>query len=212
MSMNPMMQLIDERVKLMLTNADFMTTAPCLIKKLLPNNMVEVEMISDKRKFTVPNLSGAQLEVNDEAKLGYRGYISNTTSYIIAAKGHNSVALEPTLLSSLTEGSVVNIRKKNDTLFSTIDVEADEDITAGDVVLATVTSIFPYPVTGITATYYNVLQDDSGNIYPLEARLTDGDADASGKKYGELNIVVIAGDTVADGTKLRGQIFVPYDY
>ena len=207
--MNTVIQLIDGRVKAILSDSDFVLTAPCVIKKLLADNMVEVQMVSDGRKFTVLNGSGVQLAVNDEAKLAYRGYISDGTSYIIAAKGHDSVALDPTLLSSLTEGSVINIRRKNDTLFSTIDVEADEDITAGDVVLATATSIYPYPVTEIAATYYNVLQDDSGNIYPFEARLTDGDADASGKKYGKLEIVVVAGDTVADGTKLRGQIFVP---
>ena len=207
--MNTVITLIDDRVKTILSGSDFVLTAPCVIKKLLADNMVEVQMVSDGRKFTVLNGSGVQLAVNDEAKLAYRGYISDGTSYIIAAKGHNSVAIEPTLLSSLTEGSVVKIRKENDTLFSTIDVEADEDISSGDVILATKTSLFPYPVTGITATYYNVLQDDSGNIYPLEARLTDGDADASGNKYGKLEIVVVAGDTVTDGTKLRGQIFVP---
>ena len=207
--MNPIVQLVDERIKANFADADFICTAPCVVKAILADNIVRVEMISDKRKFTVLNGSGVQLAVGDEAKLAYRGYISDTNSYIIAAKGHNSVAIEPTLLSSLTEGSAVKIRKENDTLFSTIDVEADEDITSGDVILATKTSLFPYPVTGITATYYNVLQDDSGNIYPLEARLTDGDADASGKKYGKLEIVVVAGDTVTDGTKLRGQIFVP---
>ena len=209
MPMNPMMQLIDERVKLMLANADFMTTAPCLIKKLLANNMVEVEMISDGRKFTVPNLSGAQLAVNDEAKLGYRGYISNTTSYIIAARGRSGIRIYATLNQSLTVDSEVRINQTEEAFIITVNVEVGDDISSGDIVLATQTNLFPYPVTDIEMTYYNVLQDDSGNIYPLEARLTDGDADASGNKYGELNIVVVAGDTVADGTKLHGQIFAP---
>lgn len=205
--MNPIVQLVDERVKANFVNADFICTAPCVVKAILANDMVQVEMVSDKRKFTVLNGSGVQLAVGDEAKLAYRGYISDTNSYIVAARGQHGVAVAATLNSSLTEGSEVKIHQTNDAFLIAVDVEADADISTGDIVLATKTNLFPYPVSGIDVTYYNVTQDDSGNIYPLEARLTDGDADASGNKYGKLEVVVVAGSTVTDGTKLRGQIF-----
>ena len=205
--MNPIVQLVDERVKANFANADFICTAPCVVKAILANDMVQVEMVSDKRKFTVLNGSGVQLAVGDEAKLAYRGYISDTNSYIVAARGQHGVAVAATLNSSLTESSQVKIRQTSDAFLIAVDVEADADISSGDIVLATKTSLFPYPVSGIDATYYSVARDSSGNIYDLEARLSDGDADASGNKYGKLEVVVVAGSTVANGTKLRGQIF-----
>ena len=205
--MNPIVQLVDERVKANFANADFICTAPCVVKAILANDMVQVEMVSDKRKFTVLNGSGVQLAVGDEAKLAYRGYISDTNSYIVAARGENGLSIYSTLNSDLTVASLVKIRQTKEAFLITVDVEAGDDLASGDIVLATKTNLFPYPVSGIDATYYNVAQDDSGNIYPLEARLTDGDADASGNKYGKLEVVVVAGSTVANGTKLRGQIF-----
>ena len=205
--MNPIVQLVDERVKANFANADFICTAPCVVKAILADDMVQVEMVSDKRKFTVLNGSGVQLAVGDEAKLAYRGYISDTNSYIVAARGENGLSIYSTLNSDLTVASLVKIRQTKEAFLITVDVEAGDDLASGDIVLATKTNLFPYPVSGIDATYYNVAQDDSGNIYPLEARLTDGDADASGNKYGKLEVVVVAGSTVANGTKLRGQIF-----
>ena len=205
--MNPIVQLVDERVKANFANADFICTAPCVVKAILADDMVQVEMVSDKRKFTVLNGSGVQLAVGDEAKLAYRGYISDTNSYIVAARGENGLSIYSTLNSDLTVASLVKIRQTKEAFLITVDVEAGDDLASGDIVLATKTNLFPYPVSGIDATYYNVAQDDAGNIYPLEARLTDGDADASGNKYGKLEVVVVAGSTVANGTKLRGQIF-----
>lgn len=205
--MNPIVQLVDERVKANFADADFICTAPCVVKQILADDMVQVEMVSDKRKFTVLNGSGVQLGVGDEAKLAYRGYISNTNSYIVAARGQHGVAVAATLNSSLADGSEVKIRQTSDAFLIAVDVEADADISSGDIVLATKTSLFPYPVLGIDTTYYNVLQDDAGNTYPLEARLSDGDADSAGNKYGKLEVVVVAGSTVTGGTKLRGQIF-----
>ena len=205
--MNPIVQLVDERVKANFANADFICTAPCVVKAILADDMVQVEMISDKRKFTVLNGSGVQLAVGDEAKLAYRGYISDTNSYIVAARGQHGVAVAATLNSSLAEGSEVKIRQTSDAFLIAVNVEADADISSGDIVLATKTNLFSYPVTGIGVTYYSVARDDSGNIYSLEARLSDGDADSSGNKYGKLEVVVVAGSTVTDGTKLRGQIF-----
>ena len=205
--MNPIVQLVDERVKANFANADFICTAPCVVKAILADDMVQVEMVSDKRKFTVLNGSGVQLAVGDEAKLAYRGYISDTNSYIVAARGQHGVAVAATLNSSLAEGSEVKIRQTSDAFLIAVNVEADADISSGDIVLATKTNLFSYPVTGIGATYYSVARDNSGNIYSLEARLSDGDADSSGNKYGKLEVVVVAGSTVTDGTKLRGQIF-----
>lgn len=205
--MNPIVQLVDERVKANFANADFICTAPCVVKAILADDMVQVEMVSDKRKFTVLNGSGVQLAAGDEAKLAYRGYISDTNSYIVAARGRHGVAVAATLNSSLTESSQVKIRQTSDAFLIAMDVEADADILSGDIVLATKTNLFPYPVSEIDATYYSVARDSSGNIYDLEARLSDGDADSEGNKYGKLEVVVVAGSTVTDGTKLRGQIF-----
>lgn len=205
--MNPIVQLVDERVKANLQGSDFICTAPCVVKKILANDMVQVEMISDRRKFIVLNGSGVQLAVGNEAKLAYRGYISDTNSFIVAARGQHGVAVAATLNSSLTEGSEVTIRQTSDAFLIAVDVEADADISSGDIVLATKINLFPYPVSGIDMTYYNVIQDDAGNVYPLEARLSDGDVDSAGDKYGKLEVVVVAGSTVTDGTKLRGQIF-----
>ena len=205
--MNTVITLIDDRVKTILSGSDFVLTAPCVIKKLLADNMVEVQMVSDGRKFTVLNGSGVQLAVNDEAKLAYRGYISDGTSYIIAAKGENGLSIYSTLNSDLTVDSLVKIRQTKEAFLITVDVEAGDDLASGDIVLATKTNLFPYPVSEIDATYYSVARDSSGNIYDLEARLSDGDADSEGNKYGKLEVVVVAGSTVTDGTKLRGQIF-----
>ena len=205
--MNPIVQLVDERVKANFADADFICTAPCVVKQILADDMVQVEMVSDKRKFTVLNGSGVQLGVGDEAKLAYRGYISNTNSYIVAARGQHGVAVAATLNSSLADGSEVKIRQTSDAFLIAVDVESDADISSGDIVLATKTNLFSYPVSGIDATYYSVARDNSGNIYSLEARLSDGNADASGNKYGKLEVVVVAGDTITSGTKLHGQIF-----
>lgn len=205
--MNPIVQLVDERVKANFADADFICTAPCVVKQILADDMVQVEMVSDKRKFTVLNGSGVQLGVGDEAKLAYRGYISNTNSYIVAARGQHGVAVAATLNSSLADGSEVKIRQTSDAFLIAVDVESDVDISSGDIVLATKTNLFSYPVSGIDTTYYNVLQDDAGNTYTLEARLSDGDADSAGNKYGKLEVVVVAGDTITSGTKLHGQIF-----
>lgn len=95
--MNTMIKLIDERIKAVLENVNYISVAPCKILAVNEDGTARVEMTSDKRLFTVANLSGTALEVGEEAKLAYRGYISNSTSFIIGANLHESSASSPVL-------------------------------------------------------------------------------------------------------------------
>jgi len=87
---NTIIELIDGRIKAALENVEYISVAPCKILAVNENGTAQVEMISDKRHFTVANLSGTSLVVGEEAKLAYRGYISNSTSFIIGANLHES--------------------------------------------------------------------------------------------------------------------------
>ena len=191
--MNSIIKLIDERVKANYQNADFIATAPCVVLQVLADNFVQVQMVSDGRVFTLLNGTGVQLAVGDEARVAYRNYISDNNSFVIAGRGHNGISITPTLGTGIAESSEVRIRQTNEGLFINIDVVASADISSGEVSIATADD-----VASGTEAYYSILRDKStGTIYPLEARIADGD----------LSLVVIAGSTITQNTELVGQVF-----
>lgn len=93
--MESIFALIDERVSKYLSNSSYVVSAPCVVKALNSNGLVDVELVSNKSKYTVPNWSGSNVEVGENVQLFYRGNIlSNQTAYIGASanKGDNSTA------------------------------------------------------------------------------------------------------------------------
>ena len=178
--MNTIVKLIDERVQAALLDADFISIAPCKVLALQANNYVRVEMISDKRVFTVKNLSGSLIEVGDEVKLAYRGYISNSTSYVVAAQSKHSADLEFTASEDLADSSVIQIRMTDNAILAAFQITAE---------------------SAISGSYYGVLRNLSDSaVYDIEAKFEDNTLH-TGKLSFILHTAMGQGDT------LVGQVF-----
>ena len=192
--MNTIVKLIDERVQAALLDADFISIAPCKVLALQANNYVRVEMISDKRVFTVKNLSGSLIEVGDEVKLAYRGYISNSTSYVVAAQSKHSADLEFTASEDLADSSVIQIRMTDNAILAAFQITAESAISAD-------TAVYPLPVGAISGSYYGVLRNLSDSaVYDIEAKFEDNTLH-TGKLSFILHTAMGQGDT------LVGQVF-----
>ena len=208
--MNDLIKLIDNRVKANLENADFVTFAPCIVREILANDYVRVEMVSDKRMFTVLNLSGSLFEVGDEAKLAYRGNISNGSSYIVAAKGRHGVMLNYTTAEEVAEASVIKVHKTDEMIFVSLQVMAASEIQAAtEQEIVSVSNIYPYPISGLSGRYFGVVRNRADEaIYDIEASLSDGDADLEGNYHGKLSIILRTRSTaMGEGETFVGQIF-----
>lgn len=208
--MNDFFKIIDDRVKGHLENSNFVAFAPCIVREILADDYVRVEMISDGRMFTVLNLSGSLFEVGDEAKLAYRGNISNGSSYIVAARGRHGVNLAYTASAVVDDSSVIKIHKTDEMIFVSLQVMAATDIAAGaEQTIITVDNIYPYSITGLSGRYFGVVRNRADEaIYDIEASLSDGDADSSGNYHGKLSIILRTRSTAMDeGETFVGQIF-----
>lgn len=198
--MNTIVKLIDERVQAALLDADFISIAPCKVLALQTNNYVRVEMISDKRVFTVKNLSGSLVEVGDEVKLAYRGYISNSTSYVVAAQSKHSADLEFTASEDLADSSVIQIRMTDNAILVAFQITAESAISA-DTAIATVANVYPFPVGSISGSYYGVLRNLSDSaVYDIEAKFEDNTLHT-----GKLSFILH--NAIGQGDTLVGQVF-----
>jgi hypothetical protein len=83
--------LIDERISKYLSNSPYIVALPCVIKALRDNGFVEVELVSNKARYTVPNWSGSDVEVGENVQLFYRGAIlSEQSAYVGASLNKNN--------------------------------------------------------------------------------------------------------------------------
>ena len=208
--MNDLIKLIDNRVKANLENADFVTFAPCIVREILANDYVRVEMVSDKRVFTVLNLSGSLFEVGDEAKLAYRGNVSNGSSYIVAARGRHGINLAYTASAVVDDSSVIKIHKTDEMIFVSLQVMAASEIQAAtEQEIVSVSNIYPYPISGLSGRYFGVVRNRADEaIYDIEASLSDGDVDLEGNYHGKLSIILRTRSTaMGEGETFVGQIF-----
>lgn len=77
--MDELFELIDSRIK---KNDSSLRSVPCKVISIDENDLVEVELISNKAKYSVHNYSGSHVEVGETVQLFYKGIIENNTAYI----------------------------------------------------------------------------------------------------------------------------------
>jgi hypothetical protein len=83
--------LIDERVRKYLSNSPYIVSVPCVVKALGDDGLVEVELVSNKARYTVPNWSGSPIEVGENVQLFYKGNIlTEQTAYVGASLNKNT--------------------------------------------------------------------------------------------------------------------------
>lgn len=83
--MEAIFALIDERISKYLSNSPYIVALPCVVKELKDNGFVEVELVSNKARYTVPNWSGSNVEVGENVQLFYRGAILSEQSAYVGA-------------------------------------------------------------------------------------------------------------------------------
>lgn len=89
--MEAIFALIDERISKYLSNSPYIVALPCVVKELKDNGFVEVELVSNKARYTVPNWSGSSVEVGENVQLFYRGAIlSEQSAYVGASLNKNN--------------------------------------------------------------------------------------------------------------------------
>lgn len=89
--MEAIFALIDERISKYLSNSPYIVALPCVVKELKDNGFVEVELVSNKARYTVPNWSGSNVEVGENVQLFYRGAIlSEQSAYVGASLNKNN--------------------------------------------------------------------------------------------------------------------------
>lgn len=89
--MEAIFALIDERISKYLSNSPYIVSVPCVVKALGNNELVEVELVSNKARYTVPNWSGSPVEVGENVQLFYKGNIlTEQTAYVGASLNKNN--------------------------------------------------------------------------------------------------------------------------
>lgn len=83
--MSELYDLVGSIVKKELNGLNLTKTTPCRVVQVLDNQKVEVELVSNKAHYRVPNYSGSPVNVRETVQLFYRGIISESSSYIGAS-------------------------------------------------------------------------------------------------------------------------------
>lgn len=83
--MSELYDLISSVVRKELNGLNLTKTVPCKVIRILDNEKVEVELISNKARYAVANYSGSPVNVGETVQLFYRGTISENSAYIGAA-------------------------------------------------------------------------------------------------------------------------------
>lgn len=83
--MSELYDLISSVVRKELNGLNLTKTVPCKVIRILDNEKVEVELISNKARYAVANYSGSPVNVGETVQLFYRGIISENSAYIGAA-------------------------------------------------------------------------------------------------------------------------------
>jgi len=82
---NDLYSLIESVAQKKIDNLNLTKTAPCKVIKTFDNGNVEIELVANGARYTVPNYSGSQLSLGETAQLFYRGIIDSNTAYIGAS-------------------------------------------------------------------------------------------------------------------------------
>lgn len=85
--MNDLFKIIDNRALKQIDNVPLVKSIPCSVVEVLENNMVKVKLLSEDIEYTIPNLCGSPVTINEVVYLYYKGnVISDRSAYIGAAK------------------------------------------------------------------------------------------------------------------------------
>lgn len=83
--MSDLYSLIESVAQKKIDSLNLTKTAPCKVVKTFDNGNVEIELVVNGARYTVPNYSGSQLSLGETAQLFYRGIINSNTAYIGAS-------------------------------------------------------------------------------------------------------------------------------
>lgn len=83
--MDDLYNLISEIVIKQINSLNLNKTVPCKVIKTMDNENVEVELISNKAHYIVPNYSGSPLNAGETVQLFYKGIITNNNAYVGAS-------------------------------------------------------------------------------------------------------------------------------
>lgn len=103
--------LIDERVRKYLSNSPYIVSVPCVVKALGNNELVEVELVSNKARYTVPNWSGSPVEVGENVQLFYKGNILTEQTAYVGASLNKGGAQSSYVQANVTIGTLLIIER-----------------------------------------------------------------------------------------------------
>ncbi|MCM1009154.1 MAG: hypothetical protein NC485_14795 [Ruminococcus flavefaciens] len=74
--MNDLIQMIDNRINRQLRNSTALSSVPCRILEVYPDGNAKVLVINNNAEYVVPNYSGSDLLIGEEAQLFFQGDVS----------------------------------------------------------------------------------------------------------------------------------------
>lgn len=88
--MDDFRKLIESSILTALQNANYLKTTPCTVT-VVSDNLATVKLVDNGAEYTLPNWSGSNLVVGENAQLYYKGnIISESTAYIGASLNKES--------------------------------------------------------------------------------------------------------------------------
>lgn len=109
--MNDLLNLIDKRIERQLKDSKGLTSIPCRVLEIFNNNTARVLVVQNNTEYTVPNYSGSDLIIGEEAQLFCQGSISSGRFKYIGAsvnKQSNSGSSFGCILGTSIVGEVFN--------------------------------------------------------------------------------------------------------
>lgn len=83
--MNDIIQLIDSRINKQSRESTTLSSTPCHILDVYQNGNVKIHVFQNNSEYVVPNYSGSDLIVGEEAQLFFQGNISSGRFMYIGA-------------------------------------------------------------------------------------------------------------------------------
>lgn len=106
--MNDLVTLIDGVVKKNIKSQQLTNITPCKVVNVIDNDNIEIELISNKARYIVPNYSGSKLDIGDTAQLFYKGIVSSKRAYIgntLYKESFNTLIMQ-TSITGLTDNPI----------------------------------------------------------------------------------------------------------
>jgi|GEM_PF-5306545 hypothetical protein len=89
--MNDLLQLIDKRINRQMKESASLSSLPCRILDVLPDGNVKVLALNNNSEYIVPNYSGSDLSIGEEAQLFVQGDVSSgRLMYVGASRNKQS--------------------------------------------------------------------------------------------------------------------------